>query len=136
MTNLTITAADVAIIEVHEQATAPAAATFSAGAYVRPDTNGKWVTGSAVAGGADVGNTPGIAVKTATVAGEAITVLRKGILYLGAALDALAFDAPVYLSDTEGTLADAQGTVAKIVGHVVAIHADESGAKKALRIDL
>lgn len=134
MANLSITAADVAIVEVIEQATLPASVAITAGQYVYPTTTGKLVTGSAVAGGGDVGGSPGIAVQSG-VANEAVTILKKGIVYLGSALSGLAYDAPVYLSDTEGTLADAAGTVSTVVGHVVPIFGDTTAAK-GLRIDL
>lgn len=136
MANLTITAADVAPVEIIEQKTLPAAATFEAGAYVRPDSNGEWVTGSAVAGGADIGNLPGIALRDAKFVNQAVTVIRKGTLDLGDALDGLAVDAAVYLSDTEGTLADTTGTVSTIVGYVDVIHGETGGPHKVLRLDL
>lgn len=61
----------------------------------------------------------GIATVESDRVGQAITVLREGIVDVGEALAALAIGAPVYLSDTDGTLADTAGTVSVVVGRVV-----------------
>lgn len=55
----------------------------------------------------------------AVKAGYGVTVVRNGILD-GFDLSALAYDAPLYLSDTAGgILATAAGTVSLVVGRVV-----------------
>lgn len=134
MADLSITAADVAIVEVLEQSTAPAEAAITAGQYVIPDgTTAKFQLGIGTSAAA-AGNRGGVAVKTAAV-DQAVTVIHKGIVYLGAALAALSFDDPVYIGNTAGTLSSTAGTASKIVGHVVAIH-DGSTPVKALRVDL
>ncbi len=61
----------------------------------------------------------GIATVKSTRAGQAVTVIREGLVDVGNALSALAIGAAVYLSDTDGTLADTAGTVSTIVGRVV-----------------
>lgn len=135
MADLTITASDVAIVESVEQDTAPTAAALDAGSYVKPNSaTGKWEAGDASAAG-NHGNLPGIMVISSKYAGQAVTVIRKGLLYLGDALDGLDFDDPVYLSDTAGALADAAGTTEKIVGYVAPIFG-ETTPKKGLRVDL
>lgn len=121
MANLTITAADVAPVRVDQdgQFTGPAGAAITAGQVVRLDaTSAKWVLASAVTGGADIGSIKGVAVNSANAANITITVVRKGLVDLGDALDGLNFDAAVYLSDTEGTLADSAGTVSTVIGRV------------------
>lgn len=134
MTNLTITATDVAPILTIEQFTGPSAEAINAGQYARLNTTtGKIELGNAssVAEARD----GGIAITTAEVAGQPVTVVRQGIVDLGAALDSLAYDADVYLSDTDGTLADAAGTVAKRVGTVVPAWG-QTTADKALRVGM
>lgn len=53
--------------------------------------------------------------------GQAITVVRNGLLDIGNALSGVAFGAPIYISDTDGTLSDSAGdsTVDVIIGRVV-----------------
>lgn len=121
MANLTVTAADVALVvgDSEHQFTGPAAEAISAGQYVRLNTSsGKIALGNGTSA-AEVGYTRGIALMSAA-ANEALTMATAGaIVDLGDALDALAFDAAVYVSDTDGTLADAAGTTSSIVGRVV-----------------
>lgn len=134
MADLSITPADVAAMTIIEQFTAPAAEAIDAGEYAKPDaTTGKLELGQANAAG-NVGNGPGIALRSAAVNGE-LTILKKGIIYLGAALAGLSYDDPVYLSDTAGKLADAAGTVSTVVGHVVPVF-DGTTPGKALKVDL
>lgn len=137
MANLTITAAEVAPVEVREKISGYAAEAVAAGQYVRVDTTtGKLALGNGSAAGE--ARNGGIALRS-VVAGQELTILRKGILFLGDALDALTFDDDVFLSDTDGTLADAAGTVSVIVGTVVPLYgqAGPGGAPdKGLRVDL
>lgn len=136
MADLTITAADVAAAKIVDQDTFPVSEVIDAGEVCNLDSNGELRLADASTAPL-AGNAQGIALRSANAAGaNGVTILRKGIVYLGAALDGLAFDAPVYLSDTAGKLADAAGTVSVIVGTVVPIHADETTPAKALRIDL
>jgi predicted RecA/RadA family phage recombinase len=133
MTDLTIVAADVAPVRVIEQHTLPAAAAITVGAVVYIDSAGKF----ALADGSSAGPAAayGIAMEKATEANEAITAVRKGIVDLGDALDALAFGASVYLSDTNtGILGDVAGTVSKVVGTVIPGWG-ATAADKLLRVD-
>lgn len=134
MADLSITAADVAPVQIIEQFTAPAGEAIDAGEMAFPDgTTGKL-------GLSDASTQPllgygmGLALKS-VAADEALTIVKKGVVYLGAALAGLSYDDPVYSSDTAGKLADAAGTVAKIVGYVVPFW-DGTTPGKALRIDV
>jgi hypothetical protein len=79
----------------------------------------------------------GIALKT-VAAGEALTILMYGELD-GIDLSALAYDAPVYMSDTDGRLSGDAGdsTVDVIIGRVVPAWATTLGtaADKLLRVN-
>jgi hypothetical protein len=77
----------------------------------------------------------GVAISEANQAGITITAVRKGVVDLGDALDALAFNAVVYASDTDGTLGDAAGTVSKVVGEVIPAFGATT-ADKLLRVNL
>jgi hypothetical protein len=61
----------------------------------------------------------GISVTEIGRNGQAVTVIREGLLDVGNILGDLAIGAPVYLSDTLGRLSDTAGTVNTIVGRVV-----------------
>lgn len=133
MTALTITAANVRAVEIIEQSTAPAGVALTRGQIVRPGSAGKWVLANA-ANTTNLGQRRGIVLKDVG-ADEAVTVMHKGTIDLNPSLDALAFDAIVYVSDTSGALDDAAGTVSSVAGTVVAGWAETSVAK-LLRIDL
>ena len=133
MTDLTITATDVAIVRAGEQFTGPAAEAITAGQYVRFNvSSGKVELGKGTT--AAEARKGGIAVASVG-AGESVTFLRKGVLNLGSAMSALTYDDDVFLSDTDGTLADVAGTVSLIVGTVVPGWQNTT-ADKLLRVDL
>lgn len=133
MADLTITATAVKPVMVIEQFTGPAAEDISAGQYVRLNTtSGKTELGKGTT--AAEARPGGIALGTVK-AGATVTAVRKGIVDLGNALGDLAYDADVYLSDTDGTLADAAGTVSRVVGQVVPGWAATT-ADKLLRLNL
>lgn len=117
MANLTIAAADVHVAAFYEHLPdGPAAEAINAGQPVRLDTaTGQYTLANAT--NAAEARILGIALNTAAVA-ETVSVLRKGLLNVGNALSAKAYDAAVYLSDTDGTLADTAGTVSTVVGRV------------------
>lgn len=119
MANLSITAADVTPVLVFEQLPAgPADEALNAGEAIKINTStGKYTPGNG--SGAAEARVIGVAVTSATYAGQAITVIKRGILDVGDALSGLAYDQVVYLSDTDGTLADSAGTVSTVVGRVV-----------------
>ena len=133
MTALTITAANVRAVTIIDQSTAPANVALTRGQVVRIGTGGKWVLANAT-DAANLGSRRGIVLKD-VAADEPVTVLHKGTIDLNPALDALAFGASVFVSDTSGALDDAAGTVSSVAGTVVAGWA-EVGASKLLRIDL
>lgn len=78
----------------------------------------------------------GIATRT-VAAGEAVTVVRRGLLD-GYDLSALNFGVKVYVSDTVGLLADAAGTTSIVVGIVVPANGQAVGstADKLLLVEL
>jgi hypothetical protein len=134
MANLSITAANVAPVSIIEQFTAPTSEAIAKGACVRLNTTTGYIEGANGTSAAEA-RCCGIAISTATVAGEPVTVVRKGVLDIGDAASALTYDQDVYLSDTDKTLADAHGTVTLVVGKTVRGLASTTG-KKLLRVDL
>jgi hypothetical protein len=100
----------------NDQATYPAAEAIVAGAPIRLDTTtGRWTNANGTT--APEARVTHIAMRT-VAAGESVTGVRNCTLD-GFVLDALAYDAPVYLSDTDGRLDTVAGTVSTIVGRVV-----------------
>lgn len=98
-----------------------ASASIVAGDVVRLDTStGKvtWADGSDAAGSKVLG----VALETPQFAGDVITVVERGQISLGAAIDAATIDAPVYLSDTNTaghmTLTVGESTTATIIGRI------------------
>lgn len=134
MANLTVVAAKVAPVQILEKFTGPAAEVITKGQYVRYNvTNGKIELGNAtLAAEARAG---GIAIEGASVAGVTVTAVRKGLIDVGDALDALTYDDDVFLSNTDGVLADVAGTVSTIIGTVVPAWGATT-ADKLLRVDL
>lgn len=100
-----------------DQRTLPAAEAITAGAPVRLDTtNGRFTNANGTT--APEARWEFLAMRTVG-AGESVTGVR-GCLVDGLDLSAVAYDAPIYVSDTDGRLGDAAGTVSTIVGRVVA----------------
>lgn len=128
-----LTVSEIAPVKVIEQFTAPAGEAITKGNAVRFDTTTGKVTGANGSSAAEA-RCSGIALET-VVAGQAVTVIRKGIIDLGDALDALTYDDDVFLSNTDKTLADAAGTVTLIVGTVVP-GLGHTTPDKLLRLDL
>lgn len=117
MANLAlVTANQVAIVESIHQMTLVAAETIAPGAPVRIDTAGKFTNSNGSSAGE--ARVWGIATgKKSIIAGMPVTAVRRGVLD-GYNLTQ-AYDAAIYLSDTDGTLADAAGTVSTVVGRVI-----------------
>lgn len=117
----------------NDQATHPAAEAIVAGAPIRLDTtNGRWTN----ANGSSAAEARATHIATHTVAaGQALTGVR-GCLLDGFVLDALAYDAAVYLSDTDGRLADAAGTTSVVIGRVVPGHAITLGTSPDKLLDV
>jgi hypothetical protein len=134
MANLTVTAATVHEAKAPlEQFTAPAAVAVTAGQMVAIDSNGKWFLALATTA-ANAGRRRGMAVKT-VAAGESLTAIIRGLVDVPGALDALAFDAQVFLSDTAGTMADAAGTVSTVIGTVMPGWASGASADRLLLLN-
>ena len=107
MADLTIVAADVSPVRVWEQLTLPAAEAIDAGEVVRLDTASGQAT-LANASSAAEGRVLGIAMNSA-VAGEALTIMKSGLIDLGDALDSETFDELLAISDTDGKIDDGAG---------------------------
>ncbi len=127
MATITIDASDVApvvsgTLDGTEYFTAPSEEALTAGQFSRMNTStGFQALGNATtAGEAGSGNPRrGLAINTVAV-NETTTFIKKGLLNVGSALSALAYGAPVYLSDTDGRLEGGDdGTTTVIVGYVV-----------------
>ena len=98
------TAAKVEVVESIEQMTLPAAETIVPGAPVRLDTSTGKFTNSNGTDAAE-SRTYGIAVGThSIVAGMPVTAVRRGVL--SGFTFSQAYDAPIYVSDTDGRLGD------------------------------
>jgi len=111
-----VTANRVEIVESIRQMTLPAAEAITAGAPVRLDTSaGKFTNANGTT--APEARIWGIATRT-VVAGEPLTAIRNGVLD-GFDLSGMAYDAAVYVSDTDGRLDTAAGTVSTVVGRVI-----------------
>ena len=136
MANISVTTADR--IEVvgfpSSQLTCPAAEAISAGAPVRLDTStGKFTNSNGTT--AAEARIWGIATRM-VAAGEALTAVRRG--FLAGFTFTQAYDAAIYVSDTDGRLADAAGTVSTVVGRVVSGWSQLLGAAadKLLSVEL
>jgi hypothetical protein len=116
------TANQVTVAESFVQQTGPTGGAVTAGSAVRIDANGKFIHGNATTATGGVNAIYGIARRTCA-SGETITAIRKGVLD-GYDVEALAYWAPVYLSDTAGRLADAAGTTTVIVGRVIPVYGE------------
>jgi hypothetical protein len=116
MANIAVaTAGRIHIVESIQQKTLPAAEAIVAGAPVRIDTSAGTFT-NANGSSASEARVWGIATRSVS-AGEAVTVVRRGTL--DGFTFSQAYDAAIYLSDTDGRLGDTAGTVSTVVGRVV-----------------
>jgi hypothetical protein len=135
MTDLAlVTANRLYLVESLEQMTLPAVEAIVAGQSVRIDTStGKFTKANGTT--AAEKRAYGMALKT-VAAGQPVTAVRKGVVD-GYDLSGLAYDADVYLSDTDGMPADAAGTVERKIAKVIPAFATTLGtaADKLLRVD-
>jgi hypothetical protein len=124
----------IRVVESIEQMTLPAAEAIVAGAPVRLDTTAGTFTNSNGTTAPEA-RTYGIATKS-VAAGETVTALAKGVL--DGFTFSQAYDATIYVSDTDGRLGDAAGTVSKIAGRVIPGTATTLGTAydKLLRVEL
>ena len=133
---IALTIADrVEVVESFIQMTLPTAEDITAGMAVRLDTtNGKWTK----ANGTSTAEARAWGVATRTVkSGLPLTAIRKGVMD-GFDLSALDYDAPVYLSDTDGRLSTVAGTTSVVMGRVIPATSTTLGTAydKILQIDL
>lgn len=128
------TANKVEVVESIMQHTAPAAEAIVAGAPVRLDTsNGKFTNSNGTT--APEARVYGIATKT-VAANEPLTAIRRGKMD-GFDFTSQAYDAAIYVSDTDGRLGDAAGTVSTVAGRVLSAWSQRLGtaADKILSIE-
>lgn len=124
MANLTVDATLIRLVRGSDEVllTAPMGEAGTAGQYFRLNTTtGKLEKGNGSTT-TEVGTVGGVlldSVATVNLTGTIAIRGSKAILDMGEALASLAFDAPVYLSDTDATLADSAGTVSTVIGRVV-----------------
>lgn len=120
------TADKVEVVESIIQMTLPAGEAIEAGAAVRIDTSGNFTNANGTT--TTENRIYGIATRSVP-SGMAVTAIRKGVLD-GFNVSGMAFDAVVYLSDTDGTLGTTAGTVSTIVGRIIPGTASLLGATK------
>ena len=119
MTNLTRVKLDVAIVfpDSNMIRDGIAAVAIEAGQPVCFDTNGNLALSDA--NDANAEKFRGIALRSVG-AGQPCSYLIQGWLSgTGQGVTALAYDAPVYISDTVGELADSAGSTSLLIGRVV-----------------
>ena len=137
MANIALAVANkVDVVESVIQMTLPAAEAIVAGAPVRIDTSTGRFTNSNGTTTAEA-RVYGIATKT-VAAGMPVTAVRKGVIG-GYDFAALAYDLPIYVSDTDGRLEDSTApTVDVIVGRIIPGAATTLGTAydKLLFVDL
>lgn len=128
-----VTAGKVEVVESIIQMTLPAAEDIVAGAGVRIDSNGKFTNGNGTS--TTENDLYGIATRSVS-AGEALTAIRKGVM--DGFNFSQAYNALIYVSDTDGRLADGAGTASKVVGKVIPAWGQSIGtaADKLLFVDL
>lgn len=126
-------AGKIDIVESIQQMTLPATEAIVAGAPVRIHSDGKFTN----ANGTDTTENDvwGIATVSAA-AGEAVTAIRRGVL--DGFTFTQAFNAPIYVADTDGRLGDAAGSASKIIGRVIPAWSQRLGtaADKILSVEL
>lgn len=124
MTNLVVDATTIRLVRGSDEVllTAPMGEAGTAGQYFRLNTTtGKLEKGNGTTTG-EVGTVGGVlldSVATVNLTGTIALRGSKAILDMGESITALAFDASIFLSDTDATLADSAGTVSTVIGKVV-----------------
>jgi hypothetical protein len=130
MADLVIAAASVRAIERpghrNKIISLPTEEALVAGQWARIDpTTGKATAGKATA--APEARPGGIVLRTPEAIGGTVEIITEGLVSVGNALSGLAYDAAVYLSDTDATLADGTGTVTYEVGRVFPVFGAGAG---------
>lgn len=122
MANLTVTKCRLVRGSDEVLLTAPMAEASTAGQYNRLNTTtGQLEKGNGSSAG-ELGTVAGVLIDNEPLiglTGSIVLLKSNAIIDLGEALVGLAFDASVFVSDTDATLADSAGTVSRIVGKVV-----------------
>uniref|UniRef100_A0A6M3L5N8 Uncharacterized protein n=1 Tax=viral metagenome TaxID=1070528 RepID=A0A6M3L5N8_9ZZZZ len=132
--NLTITVCRP--VRVLEQITGPAGEVMAIGVAVKINTT-TGLLEKANGSSAAEARLCGILITPCRVVNETVTAVRKGIVDIGAALDALTYDDDVFLSDTDGLLADTVGSNALPHGNMTVIPGNATTTPdKLLRVDL
>jgi hypothetical protein len=126
-------AGKIDIVESIHQMTLPATEAIVAGAPVRIHTDGKFTNANGTS--TTENDLWGIATVSAA-AGEPVTAVRRGVL--DGFTFSQAYNAPIYVSDTDGRLGDAAGTASKVVGRVIPAWSQRLGtaADKVLSVEL
>lgn len=122
MTNLTITVCRLVKGDEDAILTAAVGEAGTAGQYYRLNTTTAKLEHGNATTAPELGNVAGVLIDTESlvnIAGTIVLLDSNAIIDLGDAITGLAFNAPVYVSDTDATLADSAGTVSRIVGRVV-----------------
>lgn len=135
MTDLVIAEDDVKLVKSLEDVALP----LKAAAVPDKGTMCTFVQGEGLQVAADDARAWGLLV-TKDGASRVGTIVRKGLVYLGDALDAMDVNDPVYVSETNaGILADAGGVGIDPIGYVEAgygVSGGVTGIQKLLRLDL
>lgn len=121
------------VVESIHQMTLPAGEAIVAGAPVRIDSAGKFTNSNGTS--TTENDLYGIATVTAA-AGEPVTAVRRGVL--DGFTFSQAYNAAIYVADTDGRLGDAAGTASKVVGRVIPAWSQRTGtaADKILSVEL
>lgn len=121
---LTVAVADVAAVRVIDQVNGQmtSGASITAGCLVKQNAStGLWDLADASTAALSDGT--GLCIQQQ---GLALTVAFIGEVNLGAAMDALDYGDPVYLSDTAGKIASSAGSVTKLIGRVIGAQGGEA----------
>jgi hypothetical protein len=113
-------------------------ATGRRGKYMRIDaTSGKAVYGNGTTSG-EVGVLRGLAMNNQKHLGDAVTLLRYGLVDIGNELDSLDYGASVYVDDDDGALgsAGADSTTTSVAGKVYPVTLADGTILKKLLVDL
>lgn len=103
MSNLTVAAGDVAVVEMNQGQTSPTGeASMTRGQYARVDNStGKIVLGNN-SSDAEIGDINGVLISTPAYEGAGATIMQDGVLDVGDALDGMSIGDDVWLSTTDG----------------------------------
>lgn len=136
MADITIDPIRVAPVGTVEQHTAPSGEAFEAGSMIHLDsTSLVWVKANATNAAGSAGRIA-CALSKSNRAGDPITGVYRGNVDLGAAaLDGLAPEATLYLSNTAGKMADTAGTVSKPIGTVTTGYATPGQVDRLVRMN-